>query len=181
MSDTLSVVYSKLCHACVSSLTATVPRVCTVTVYVFLHWQPLYQECGSPSISLWHELRREVLLPAGGVPAFDASWQRRQLAAQGQDEGDQAPEDWVVVLARPPETRPERAIAQSSELEARLRRIFPSSRVVVFDGGLPILQGWSASLLVCGLLSTMSCTVCRESGLYEARFRRTLLCSATAL
>lgn len=97
--------------------------------------QPFYQWCARPSRKLWLELRKKYFVPRDGIPMFNPDWSLRKPEVVASPT-DKIAEDWIVVLGKRYHTR---GLAESDEVEAYLRKRFPSERVVVFDGSLTIL------------------------------------------
>lgn len=82
----------------------------------------------------------EIKAPdASDASAANTTVQAPHQTHEGPQEGGIPPADWVVVLAKRPGTR--RSIAEIKDIEAGMRRIFPSERVVVFNGSLTIAEG----------------------------------------
>ncbi|GJP55675.1 hypothetical protein CLOM_g14618 [Closterium sp. NIES-68] len=130
---------------------------------------PLYQACGKPSPAIWRNLRSRFFLPQGGLPIFQLQqqqqqqgynrhshqpWQLRHPAADsdpGHD--DVASSDWLVVVAHRVGTK-KRVLGRFDELLQAVEKIFPPTRVRVFNGSLPILEARAlfrrARLLIAG-------------------------------
>ncbi|CAI5531544.1 unnamed protein product, partial [Closterium sp. Naga37s-1] len=100
---------------------------------------PMFQDCAYPSRSLWQTLRRRHLLHPSGIPLFNPDWTYRSHRPLSPAEARSFPSDWVVVLAKRPNSRP-RTIVNFDEVEKEVVRRFGRERVVVYDGSLPILQ-----------------------------------------
>ncbi|GJP30923.1 hypothetical protein CLOM_g7321 [Closterium sp. NIES-68] len=101
-------------------------------------YQPMLQDCGRPSHSLWTMLRRRHLLHPQGIPLFHPNWTYRALSPLTAAQAQALPPDWVVVVAKRPVKK--RSITNFNEVEQLVERMFPRERIVVFNGSLSILE-----------------------------------------
>lgn len=99
----------------------------------------MYAPCGWHSLSLWRSLREKVLLPSRGVPAFTASWYPRSGVVSIEEAALGLPSRGLVVLAQ--RNRKERSLMQSDQIFKLLGQVFPTHKVVVFEGDMGILEG----------------------------------------
>ncbi|GJP30912.1 hypothetical protein CLOM_g4206, partial [Closterium sp. NIES-68] len=101
-------------------------------------YQPMLQDCGQPSLSLWTMLRRRHLLHPQGIPLFHPDWTYRALPPLTAAQAQALPQDWVVVVAR--RLVKKRSITNFNEVEQLVERMFPTERIVMFNGSLSILE-----------------------------------------
>ncbi|CAI5988713.1 unnamed protein product [Closterium sp. NIES-65] len=102
--------------------------------------QPIYQECHTPSPSLWQMMRRRHLLHPSGIPLFNLDWTYHSHRPLSLAEARSFPSDWVVVLAKRLKGK-KRAVVNFEEVEEEVVRPFGSKRVVLHTGSMPILEG----------------------------------------
>ncbi|GJP44784.1 hypothetical protein CLOM_g4203 [Closterium sp. NIES-68] len=101
-------------------------------------YQPIFQDCGQPSHSLWTTLRRRHLLHPQGIPLFLPGWTYRSHTPLTSAQAQALPHDWVVLVAKRPVKM--RSITNFDDVLMALTSVFPMKRIVLFTGSLSILE-----------------------------------------
>ncbi|GJP55501.1 hypothetical protein CLOM_g14452 [Closterium sp. NIES-68] len=97
---------------------------------------PAQAQCGRPSAALVTHLRNEYLVPPPPADNNTSGNSNSSLSAGGNGNGSVAL-DWCVVVGQRDTTR---RIVGRSQLLQELFSIFPSDRIVLFRGNLPVFD-----------------------------------------